>query len=135
LIGVAAESVKDDHLTPYSSQVRPPQRLSGVFVHAQMVSQILSAVLNGRPLLWVWPDWGEVLWIVGWSVVGGVIGRFIQPRFLMFFTLAVSLASLVVLCWAGLLYGGWLPLIPAGLVLIATGTGVALIREQVYSQS
>jgi CHASE2 domain-containing sensor protein len=135
LIGVTAESIPDNHLTPYSNKVQPPQRLPGVFIHAQMVSQVLSTVLDGRPLLWVLPDWVEGFWILGWSMVGVLAGMFVQPRFLMFFTLAVSLAGLVVLCWVGLLYGGWLPLIPAGLVLIATGTGVAFIREQVYSKS
>jgi CHASE2 domain-containing sensor protein len=136
LIGVSAESVKDDHLTtPYSSQVRPPQRLSGVFVHAQMVSQILSAVLDGRPLLWVLPDWVEVLWIVGWSVVGGVVGMVVRSRWLIGLVGLCAVGALVGLCWMGLLYGGWLPLIPPALVLFVTDVCVALAGQRARSQN
>jgi CHASE2 domain-containing sensor protein len=128
LIGVSAESVKDDHLTPYSSQVRPPQRLSGVFVHAQMVSQILSAVLDGRPLLWVWPDWAEVLWIVGWSVVGGAVGMVVRSRFGLILAIGAAVVVLIAMCWGGLLYGGWLPLVPSALVLVITGSIVFIVQ-------
>ncbi len=130
LIGVSAESVKDDHLTPYSNKVQPPQRLSGVFVHAQMVSQVLSAVLDGRSMLWVLPDWAEMLWIVSWSVIGGVIGMLVRSFWLIGLMGVGTLGGLVGLCWVALLYGGWLPLIPPALALVITNACVVLAKPR-----
>jgi CHASE2 domain-containing sensor protein len=135
LIGVSAESVKDDHLTPYSSRVQPPQRLSGVFVHAQMVSQVLSAVLDSRPMLWVWPDWVEMLWIVSWSVIGGVVGIVVRSFWLTGLVSVGALGGLVGLCWVGILYAGWLPLIPPALALVITDTCVVLAEQKYRSQN
>ena len=68
LIGVTDPAVPDDFQTPYGTPIR------GVFLHAQMISQINSASATGeRPLLGVWAWWADGLWICGWSVVGGLI--------------------------------------------------------------
>lgn len=55
LIGVTAQSAHDYIPTPYSAEQGFYQEMSGVIVQAQMVNQIVSAVLDGRPLLSVWP--------------------------------------------------------------------------------
>ncbi|MEH2248107.1 hypothetical protein [Nostoc sp.] len=34
-------------------------------MQAQMVSQVLSAVLDKRSILHVWSWWGDILWICG----------------------------------------------------------------------
>jgi CHASE2 domain-containing sensor protein len=120
LIGVTAETVHDDFLTPYSGLVRPQQRLPGVVVHAQMVSQILSAVLEQRPLLWVWPDWAEVLWVWGWSLMGGIIAWCFRSPLYLGLVLGGSLLALYGLCFSLLIVGGWVPLFPAALVLVIT---------------
>ena len=121
IIGVTAPSASDYWFTPYSA-VQPPfqQQLPGVFLQAQMVSQILSAVLDGRSPFWVWSQWGEYLWIWGWSVVGGaIIWRFQSPLSLSIAT-GVALAALYGSCWAILTQAGWVPLVPAALALVAT---------------
>jgi CHASE2 domain-containing sensor protein len=117
LIGVTAPSAKDFFLTPYG------QRIPGVVVHAQQVSQILSAVLDGRPLLWVWPGWGDALWIWGWSLVGGLISW----RFFTGQRWVVVMGAIVILyglSYVLFLLGGWIPLVPAALVLVSTSGGV-----------
>lgn len=129
LIGFTAETVGDDFLTPYSSVVRPQQRLPGVFVHAQMVSQILSTVLDRRPLLWVWPDWAEGLWIVGWSAVGRALTISVRSRIWLVLSIGASLVILVGMCWGALLYGGWLPLVPSTLALIVTSSSMVVVKE------
>jgi CHASE2 domain-containing sensor protein len=128
LIGVTAESVHDDYLTPYSGSVRPQKRLPGVLVQAHMVSQLLSAVLDRRPLLWVWPDWAEALWIVGWSVVGGILALGVRSRIQFLLSIGAVLVVLITMCWGGLLYGGWLPLVPSALVLVITG-GIMFLTQ------
>ncbi|HEY9846035.1 MAG TPA: CHASE2 domain-containing protein, partial [Candidatus Caenarcaniphilales bacterium] len=126
LIGVSAPSYQDYLLTPYGRQ--PDQEMPGIMVQAQMVSQILSAVLDQRPLLWVWPRWSEVLWVWGWSLVGGLIARWNRAPLRLGLTGAKALGTLYGLCLGLLIQGGWVPLVPAALALIATGGSVVAYR-------
>ena len=130
LIGVTDPSFHDYWPTPYSAEQQPSQsQIPGVFVQAQMVSQILSAVLDRRPLLWVWPQWGDALWIWGWSLVGGILAwRFRSPLNLAL-TVGVALGTLYGFCFAILLQGGWVPLVPSAMVLVATGGSLAIYRR------
>jgi CHASE2 domain-containing sensor protein len=61
----AADRNADHWHSPYGD-------MPGAIVQAQIVSQIISAVLDKRPLIWWMPIWGEILWIFGWSTVGGL---------------------------------------------------------------
>ena len=63
-IGVTAKSLNDFTYTPYGP------RLEGVLIHANLTSQILSAAIDGRPLLKPWPHKIEYLWIFLWSSIG-----------------------------------------------------------------
>lgn len=120
LIGVTAASVQDFHHTPRG-------RMRGLYVHAHLVSQILSAVEDGnRPLLWWWSWWGDALWVLFWSTAGGVIVW--RLRIPLHRGLGVSSCVLVLygLCWFGLTKGGWLPLIPPLLALGGTGGSILL---------
>jgi CHASE2 domain-containing sensor protein len=73
LIGVTANTISDTWSTPYSAAQQPYQETPGIFIQAQMVSQILSAVLDERPILGVLPFWGDIFWIWVWSSVSGLI--------------------------------------------------------------
>ena len=127
LIGVSAPSRNDYFLTPYSRSQTFDQQMPGVVVHAQMVSQILSAVLDHRPLLWVWPVWGEALWIWGWSLAGGLLCWRCQLR-LGLGPLVVALVILYGLCFALITQGGWVPLVPSALALVSSGGSVVAYR-------
>ena len=130
LIGTTAESFRDYSLTPYISQGKSTT-IPGVMLQAQMVSQLLSAALDGRPLLWSWPIWGEVIWIWGWSLTGGLLAWYWQrPSYLVsavgigFFVLYGS--SLILL----ISFGYWVPLVPAALALgSSTFSGVACFNS------
>ena len=119
LIGYTALSVEDDVNTPYGE-------MPGVIIQAQMVSQILSAVLDGRPLLWVWSWWGEVLWIWGWSLVGGTIFWLFRPRLSLGLAGGAAPVTLYAICFLLLVQGGWIPLVPSALALLATGGAVVI---------
>lgn len=75
LVGSVAPSLKDSFSTPYSPILQEDHKLPGVLVHSEMVSQLLDATTGDRPLFWFWPEWGEIVWIVGWISVGGILGR------------------------------------------------------------
>ncbi len=128
LIGTIAPSSGDYWYTPYGTEFS--RKLPGVFIHAQMISQVLSAVLDHRPLLWVWVHWGDTLWIGVWSLAGGIIGW----RFHGFLSLGLALSAasgtLTGLCLLLLLQGGWIPLVPAIASLLITGSSIASILDQ-----
>jgi len=42
----------------------------GVEIEAHATSQIVNAVLNGRPLLHIWSEGWEYVWILAWGLVG-----------------------------------------------------------------
>lgn len=114
LIGTDAESVRDTFFTPYGE-------LPGVVLHAYITSQILSAVLDEQPLLWVFPQWGEAILILFWSFIGGIITW--QFPLLIRLEVAIVIAVVILLGVCFLVFwlaGGWLPLIPSGLGLLIT---------------
>jgi adenylate cyclase len=74
LIGVMAQSVKDLFYTPYSRGFKHLQQVPGVFVHAHAGSQLLRTALNqSRPIRTI-SEYGEKLWIIIWSLLGGMVG-------------------------------------------------------------
>lgn len=132
LIGTAND--KDLHFTPYTSGTTS-QDASGVIIHAQMISQMISAVLDERPLIWWLPEWGEWIWIAGWSLLGGALtwqwyrtkASFKRPYLSFGLILGGTLGSLYGLCLMVLLSGGWLPLVPSALTLMASSGGMMAI--------
>ncbi|MBD2314016.1 adenylate/guanylate cyclase domain-containing protein [Desertifilum sp. FACHB-1129] len=74
LIGTTAPSGKDLFNTPYSFAAQDNPKMPGVIVHAQILSQILSATLDDRPLHGWWDEKMDVAWILLWSGVGMAIG-------------------------------------------------------------
>ncbi len=140
LIGVTAKAKEDYHKTPYGNTFE--NLTPGVFIHAHMLSQLLSAVLDGRPLLWAWSPWGDWVWVVGWSSLGGLLAwgvwlrsssrRALLPQ--MVLGLGASTGVLYALCAGSLIvWAGWVPLIPAGLGLWIAGSGVTAILSRVSS--
>ena len=75
LVGSTAPSLKDVFFTSYNGGLgsRDNGPIAGVEVHAQIISQIISASLDGRPLIQVWPDGLESLWIFVWTVGGAAL--------------------------------------------------------------
>ena len=69
IIGTTASSGKDLFVTPYSPTEAESPRQPGVLLHAQMVSQLLSAALEGNSMIRFWPEGLELLWIAAW--IGG----------------------------------------------------------------
>lgn len=99
-----------------------------------MVSHILSAVLDERPLFWWWAGWVEALWIWGWSLLGGIIAwRLSQPLYL---GLAVGLAQLTVFAISFSLFtqSGWIPLVPSALALVASAVVIKVLPHSHLQQ-
>ncbi len=121
LIGMDAQAitVPDIHDTPRG-------KISGVSIHAHVVSQILSAVENNRPLFWWLPQWGDTLWVWCWSLTGGIVMWFWRIPLLRSLAVSSSVAILTVVCWLGFIRGAWFPLVPSAFGIILTGSYVVV---------
>jgi CHASE2 domain-containing sensor protein len=120
MIGVAAKlSGEADYWnTPHGA-------LTGVMIQAQMTSQLISAALDERPLIWWWSLWIEMLWILGWSVVGGLIFWSFYRLLPLVIAAIASLATLYLVCYLVFVFAsGWIPFIPAAIAFILTGGSV-----------
>ncbi len=111
LIGTTEKKDNQDlHATPYG------EKIPGVFLQAQMTSQLVNAALYNRPLIWGYSLGGEVplIWLmVG---VGWLVGSQVRNRWIL-----VGVSGLVIIMlWAGAVVlltvvGYWFPLVPAWL--------------------
>lgn len=126
LIGVTASSGNDFLYTPYSKGQRQDSRMPGVAVHAQAVSQIVSAALGKeRSLFWIMPGWAEVPWIFGWSLVGGVLVWRSRNPLITIASVAAASVGLFGICLVLFVQHGRVPLVPPTLALLITGASVA----------
>jgi CHASE2 domain-containing sensor protein len=120
LIGGTDPIDKDYFNTPYNQT-----KIRGLFLHAQMVSQLVSAIKEQRPLLWFWTVWGEALWVWAWSLIGSIIVWRFQSLLRLGLAGGVAIVILNGICFIFLLtIGGLLPLVPSALALITTGAGI-----------
>lgn len=128
LIGVTAPSSGDYWSTPYGTGGQA--RTAGVFMQAQMISQLISAVEDGRPLIWVWPQWAEALCIAMGAIAGSLLAwRWTSLQLAL--VVILTAIALTVAAWATLLAGGWLPLVPT---LVGLG-GSAVVTARLTRSS
>lgn len=129
LVGYTASIVKDDFYTPYSAGAVDSQKMPGVVIHAQNTSQILSAVLDNRPLIWYWSEGVEILWIFAWSLIGATLAW--RTRRLWVFGASIVVAGVVlyIICYVAFLGSGWIPLVPAAIALVATTLSFFFVKH------
>lgn len=125
LIGSTAESLKDLFYTPYSSSLlSAPKRTPGVVIHANAISQILSAALERRSLLHTWNEPLEIAWLIGWASLGALLiwgnrstnqSAKLPDRYRLSIIIASILTAgggLVFVSYAAFLQGLWIPVVP-----------------------
>lgn len=125
LIGTTAPSSQDIRVTPYSGGLQDNSgKMPGVVIHAHVVSQILDAVSNERRLFWFFPEWGQILWMWGWTLVGGVVAWRIQHPLVLGLATITCLGILLLSCFAILTQAGWIPVVSPILGFIVAEAGV-----------
>jgi PAS domain S-box-containing protein len=129
-IGLTAESLEDRFFTSYTAHsIDAP---AGVEVHALLASELLSAALDGRPLLKVWSEPLEWLWIIVWSAIGAVIGWISKSPRQSASRVALSGIVLLSSAYGLFLMGWWLIIIPPLLALVGsaiTSSGYLLLED------
>jgi len=96
-------------------------------VQAHAASQIVSAVLDGRPLLDNCADGWEYLWILGLGGIALVIGRSNLRLQIKLISLGIVQVGLVGMSYGLLLWGWWIPVVPASLVWFLNGTSCTVL--------
>jgi adenylate cyclase len=130
LIGVTAQSVKDFFFTPYSRGFSEEQQLPGVILHGLMISQFLRAGMEGVQPLATLTEKQEMLWILLWCLLGGILGLRAHSawRFSLLGFVGVLLIGLS--AYSAFLHRLWIPLAPPAL---AFGLNAALVTAYLSS--
>ncbi len=132
LLGASAASLNDLYDTPFSSSiVGIPQKMPGVELHAQVVSQLIDGAINNRPVITGWSESQEIIWIFAWALVGGTltwVQRHAQQRggWVIFKIMSMPIASLglIIFSYGCFQAGIWVPLVPAILALLGTSLSI-----------
>ncbi len=124
IIGNAAPSIDRGLYTPYSALQKQRIAWYPLFIHAQVASQILSTVLDGKPMIWYWSDNVEIIWMWLWALAGGTLAWRIRNPVLFLVAVGISLCGLVGICYLLFLQAGWIPVVPPALGFVMTGVSV-----------
>ncbi|MGB6297044.1 MAG: CHASE2 domain-containing protein [Rivularia sp. (in: cyanobacteria)] len=129
LIGVTAPSTTDYWRTPQSRTVQSDGKLiPGVYLQAQMLSNILSAAEDKRALIWWFPGWMESIWIFLWSVIGGILAYGVRQTIYLAIAIAISIVTIFITCFLVFTQAGWIPLIPSYLALMICAIAVKTLK-------
>lgn len=126
LIGSVNPSSNDFWATPFGSGFS--QQQPGVFIHGQMVSQILSAVGENRPLLYPITLLQLIILSLGCGLIGGSIAL-IQKGYYRWLLLGGTVVIIYGSTLLGLTQGLWIPIGMPTLSLIGTSLLVSVSRQ------
>jgi adenylate cyclase len=126
IIGASADSLNDLFWSPYSSQMfTKPERMPGVIIHANLVSQIISGAIDGKQQIKTLPEPLEDLWILIASIIGASLcwqqrqitgNDKLRPTLIL---LSVFLAGggIVAISFLAFVNSWWVPVVPPLLAL------------------
>ncbi|WP_017745376.1 CHASE2 domain-containing serine/threonine-protein kinase [Scytonema hofmannii] len=136
IIGTKTPSLHPGFYTPYSALPDQPARMSPALIHAQTTSQLISAALDGRPLIWYFPEWAEVVWIWIWSLVGAALAWRLRHPLLLIVVGGTTVISLIVICTSVFLQAGWIPVVPPAIAFVTSGVAIVIyITYQTQQQT
>ncbi|MEH2258667.1 CHASE2 domain-containing protein [Nostoc sp.] len=126
LVGNRNTSTGDIFYTSALPNLKLKGQIYGIDYHAHVISQILSTVIDGRPMLSSWEDIGEYTWILVWGFLPMIIGRLTQSVWKNLLYVGVAAFCLFscgyVMLWV---WGVWIPVAPNLLILAVNGLGLS----------
>ncbi|MBW4471860.1 MAG: TIR domain-containing protein [Stenomitos rutilans HA7619-LM2] len=125
LIGITSKaSAQDIVTTPY-------KQIPGVYYQAQVTSQIISATLNGRSLLWRLPLWSEVVWLLFCALGGGSFIYYLRSPRRLGIAGSLAVVGLYLVGVTCFVFGNlWTPIVPSVLVLLLSGSSVLYLTNR-----
>ncbi len=131
IVGATAESLNDLFNTPYSGNwFSSPQPMAGVFLHANIASQIISAALEGRPLLRTWEEPLEGLWILAWAGVGAAVSWWFKSLPDLMGSIFLACGGLLAGCYLAFLGGWWVPAVPSLMALLGAAVALSIVSNR-----
>jgi adenylate cyclase len=131
IVGATAESLNDLFNTPYSGNwFSSPQPMAGVFLHANIASQIISAALEGRPLLRTWEELLEWLWILAWAGVGAAVSWWLKSSPVTIISIFLACGGLLAGCYLVFLGGWWVPAVPSLMALLGAAAVLSIVSNR-----
>ena len=135
LVGITAKSIKDVINAPGIS-TDLSGLVYGVEINAHAVSQIISAVLNKRPLLHSLSELEEYISILIFGLLGISFARIFQSSRKIMISLGIAIFSLIGISFLLLVnFGLWLPVVPTFLVLSINGASLTAANFYRYQQN
>ena len=131
IIGITAKSLKDFFYTPFSRGLQADQQVSGIELHARIVSQLLRYGLEGDSTIESPGKGKEAFWIFLWGILGGIIGRraYGPWQFSLLGIGGVLILGLV--AYLALLAGWWIPVVPPAMTwLLSAAVVTAYMTNQ-----
>lgn len=143
LVSVTATSIQKTFFTPYSKK-GDNTALTGVEIHAHIASMIVSAALDGRPLIKTFDNYLEWLWILFWSGFGAIAGVRVSKKninilvalLIIFFLLSILIVGLILSFYVLFLSSYWISVVtPLLALIISTITSVTYVLGDKLKQS
>ncbi len=126
LVGNRNTSTGDIFYTSALANLELSGQIYGIDYHAHAIGQILSSVIDNRPMLHSWGDIEEYAWIFVWGFLPIVIGRLTQSVWRNILSVGVAGFALFscgyMMLWV---WGIWIPVAPNLLILAVNGLGLS----------
>ncbi|PSB01017.1 CHASE2 domain-containing protein [Merismopedia glauca] len=107
-------------------------QIYGVEYQAHAASQIVNGVLSNRPFLNTWTEAGDYLWICGWGMLGIVLSCLSRSPLKNLLSVLLGSIILIGTSYALILFGWWIPVVPA--LLVFSINGIALTAFYQYDR-
>src|SRR5262249_46494365 len=124
LIGIVAESIKDDFYTPHSRGHVVEQHVAGVAIHATIAGQLLRIGLDGISPMATPTEAQKVIWMFLWSALGGMVGFRLRSPVRLALAASGGLLALSLGDFVLFLRGWWIPLVPPPLSCLPSATAI-----------
>lgn len=131
IVGNRNTSASDFFYTSAVPTLQLENQIYGVDYHAHAVSNLLSYVINSRPMLDSWGDTWEYLWIILWGFVPIALGKITKTVKGNLLGIGISGVALIGFGYAMLWFWGiWIPVAPNLLIVVGVGWISILFYQQ-----
>ena len=131
LIGSVASSLKDEFDTPYAARSGRYSTMSGVVIHAHSISQLLDIAEGKSAQYRFFPQWGELVWLVGWAIsVSFLTWKNGRPEMLLFLGTAVG-GILFAIGWFSLSQLVWIPIFEP-ITVSCVAAALVIAQKSIY---
>ena len=131
LIGSTAATISDLSPTPYSRNSSGiDNQMAWVTIHANIISQILDAAIDGREMLRTISEAGEWLFIIVATVVGAYLNWWLRSFWYGAIALIVAVVITVSISYWAFLQGWWLPIVPGAIAFLLVTIAIVFINQK-----